>query len=181
MFVLSFSPVSRQSTQLAEKYIQLSNAAIVNSSKWTCHITLAHLFVYPEIIAVSKERARAAAVSGWFIVSVDGYLLRLHHKGCKIECSCERFPLPPYCIVFFLWSVFTARCPLSCSWIAVVSSGTATGATASLISDKVNQVNWLFCGRGFAWLDVWFDCAGCIHPRMLAVMTCSCLVAQFGV
>lgn len=49
VFVLSFSPVSRQSTRLAEKYIQLSNAAIVNSSKWTCHITLARLFVYPEL------------------------------------------------------------------------------------------------------------------------------------
>lgn len=49
MFVLSFSPVSRQSMQLAEKYIQLSNVAIVNSSKWTCHITLVHLFVYPEL------------------------------------------------------------------------------------------------------------------------------------
>lgn len=49
MFVLSFSPVSRQSMQLAEKYIELSNVAIVNSSKWTCHITLVRLFVYPEL------------------------------------------------------------------------------------------------------------------------------------
>lgn len=133
-----------------------------------------------KIIAVSKERARAAAVSGWFIVSVDGYLLRLHHKGCKIECSCERFPLPPYCVVFFLWSVLAARRPSSCAWVAVVSSGSATGATGSLLLAKVNQVNWLLCGRGAARVDA---CSALIpqaafcppaFPRMFAVMTCSC-------
>lgn len=124
---------------------------------------------WAKIIAVSKESPRAAAVWGWFIVSLDGYLLRLHHKGCKIERSCERFPLPPYCIVFFLWSVFTARCPVSCSWTAVVSSGTATGATGSLMFDKVNQVNWLFCGRGIAWVDVWFD----FYPLQSSSYVCS--------
>lgn len=128
---------------------------------------------WAKIIAVSKERARAAAVSGWFIVSVDGYLLRLHHKGCKIECSCERFPLPPDCIVFFLWSVFSAHCPSSCSWTVVVSSGAAAGVTVGLTLDKVNQVNWLFCGRGFARADVWFDSTDClfipcIHPCTFA-------------
>lgn len=46
-------------------------------------------------------------------------------------------------------------------------------ATRGLTLEKVNQVNWLFCGRGFAQADVCIDSVGClfipcIHPCMFA-------------
>lgn len=113
MFVLSSCPASCRSV---ESYIPLSNVAGVKSpdlSAQTRHITLPPVCLHrARIITVSKERDATAVVSGWFIALVDGYLLWLEHKGCKIKRSCEWFPLfPPNWLVafFILWSVVTAR------------------------------------------------------------------------
>lgn len=107
---------------------------------------------WAKIIAVSKERARAAAVWGWFIVSVDGYLLRLHREGCKTPMLLWAISSPS--LLHRIFSLICFHCSLSIvlsnSVFLVLALVQLKGR--SLMFDKVYKVNSLFCRRGFAWI-----------------------------